>query len=486
MILMAVLGLYTSRIFLRELGITDYGINNVVGSLLALLTYISGPLASSASRFFAFEIGKGEKGELNKYFSTTINIHLIFSFLLLIVGETIGLWYLNNKLVIPPERIHAATVVYHMSIVGTMLSLMVVPYNALIIAHEHMKAFAYLSIGSAIFKLATAYFLCITPFDKLITISVLGVCFGAVVNFLYFVYCQKHFVEVRYKRIWDKNVFKEIMAFSGWSMASYVPIGVTQVLNLLINAYFGPVLNAAKGISDTVKEQMYSFALNFMVAVNPQIVKSCAANNNTRLYELVEFSEKVSFTLLLLIMTPILYNIDNVLHLWLVEVPEHTPHLVIIVCITSIFRAVSNPLGVIAEAKNRIKLLNCISVPYYILSLPASYLLLECGASVEMLFLLLLLCDYFHFVIKAKIANRISGLPFYNQILTYTKYTIVIIFFAIIGYGLTHINYGVFIDIFWKSILSLTLCVFVCYFFILNLSDRLILRHWILSRISHG
>ena len=452
MILMAVLGLYTSRIVLRELGITDYGINNVVGSLLALLTYIGGPLASSASRFFAFEIGKGEKGELNKYFSTTINIHLIFSLLLLIVGETIGLWYLNNKLVLPPERIHAATVVFHMSIVGTMLSLMVIPYNALIIAHEHMKAFAYLSIGSAIFRLATAYILCITPFDKLITMSVLGTCFGVVVNILYLVYCQKHFVKVKYERIWDKDVFKEIMAFSGWSMASYVPIGVTQVLNLLINAYFGPVINAAKGISDTVKEQMYSFALNFMVAVNPQIVKSCAANDYTRLYELVEFSEKVSFTLLLIIMTPILYNIDNILHLWLVEVPEHTPHL----------------------------------VTYYILSLPASYLLLECGASVEMLFLLLLLCDYIHFVIKAKIANHISGLSFYHQIFTYAKYTIIIAIFAIIGYALTQVNYGIFIDIFWKSILSLVLCVVVCYFFVLNLSDRLILRHWILSRISHG
>lgn len=430
-----IVGLYTSRIVLRELGVEDYGLNNVVGSLLSLFTFIQGSLSSSASRFLSFELGKGSKGNLNKVFCMTQNIHFIFALIVLIVAETVGLWYMYNKMVIPPGRFHAAMVVYQLSTLSAIFSIFVVPYNAMIIAQERMKAFAYLSIVNVFAQLFNAFMLCITPFDKLITMAVLTFILAFITRSLYVSYCNKYFPEVRFRRVWDKAIFREMFVFSAWSVCSYSRIIIDQASNVMVNAFFGPVVNAARAVANSVQKATYTFAINFQFALNPQIVKGYAAEDKKRVIELVDMSQKVSFSLLYVVMFPLLVNLHFVLNLWLVEVPEYSEQLVVIICLSYLFVAISNSLDVVAEAANRLKRLNAFNVPYYALSLLVAYLVLRMGGSVVAFYATFALFEAGAYLVKLYAVNGICRLPIAHELWLFAR----VMFTIVASFGMAYL-----------------------------------------------
>ena len=478
------ISLYTSRIILRELGIVDYGINNVVSSLLSMLTFIQGSLSSSASRFLAFEIGKGERGDINLVFCTTLNIHIIFSVILVVLSETIGLWYFYNKLVIPEDRYFAALVVYQISVLSSVLSLIVVPYNAMIIAQERMKAFAYLNIINVLFKLLVAYVLCITPIDKLITNSVLGFLLSLLVNVMYYLYCKRNFNTCNFHKVWDKEQFSEMMTYSGWSILSYSPIVVSQLTNLLINAFFGPVVNAARAVSTTVQQSVNSFVLNFQVALNPQIIKNYAANDDKRVSQLVVMSQKITLLLILVLFLPLLTNIEYVLRLWLTEVPEYSEMMVFFVAINGVFLSIINPLGVLASAANKIKIYNLVTTPYYLLSVVAAYIALRCGADLTITFVIFMLFDILSYVVIVLTLKRAALISAKQQLYVYFKVLASLTLAILGGYIIRLLPLGGFVGFISKASLAEIVAILTILTIIVTKDEIKALKNIVKSKIN--
>jgi len=316
-------GLYTSREVLAQLGVSDFGVYNVVGGVIVLFSFIQSAMNSATSRFFTFDLGKGDFEQLKKTFSLSIVIHIFTALLILILGETIGLWFLNTQLVIPEERMGAANFVYQFSVLSACVGILQVPYMVAITAHERMKVFAYAGIADAVFKLAVVLALGFAPFDKLEFYSVLLFGVFVVMNGFYYVYCRRNFKETRFEWFWDKKMFMERMGFGGWTMLQGTSaIAALQGVNMLLNVFHGVIANAAYGIMTRVNDAVTQFFLNFMAAINPQIIKSYAKNDIEYLHSLIFRSIRFSFLLLSLFIIPLVLNMDFVLNLWLKQVPD--------------------------------------------------------------------------------------------------------------------------------------------------------------------
>ena len=323
-ILTLIVGLYTSREVLAQLGVSDFGIYNVVAGVIVLFSFIQGSMNSATSRFFTFDLGKGDFEQLKKTFSLSIVIHIFTAILIFILGETIGLWFLNTQLVIPAERMEAANFIYQFTIFTACVGILQVPYMVAITAHERMKVFAYAGIADAVFKLAVVLALGFAPFDKLEFYSVLLFGVFVAMNCFYYVYCRKSFKETRFEWFWDKKMFLERMGFGGWTMLQGTSaIAALQGANMLLNMFHGVIANAAYGIMTQVSGAMNQFASNFFTAINPQITKSYAKGDMDYLHSLLFRSGKFSFFISFAIAVPFVINMDFVLHLWLKIVPEH-------------------------------------------------------------------------------------------------------------------------------------------------------------------
>ena len=309
MLLIMAVTLYTSRVVLATLGVEDFGIYNVIGGVVAMFSVISGSLSSAISRFITYELGRGNKERLKVIFSSSVVIQVCLALLICILAELGGVWFLNNKMNIPMERMDAANWVLQCSIVTFMINLISVPYNAAIIAHERMKAFAYVSILEAILKLAVVFVLYLSSFDKLATYAVLLVAVAIIIRLIYGYYCKKHFEECKFHFVYDKSVLKDIGGFAGWNfIGSASGILRDQGGNIVINLFCGPAVNAARGIATQVQNAVYGFASNFMTALNPQITKNYAIGNRDYLMFLLYQGSRFSFYLLLLLSLPILLN----------------------------------------------------------------------------------------------------------------------------------------------------------------------------------
>jgi len=317
-------GLYTSREVLAQLGVSDFGIYNVVGGVIVLFSFIQNAMYSATSRFFTFDLGRGDFEQLKKTFSLSVVIHILTALLILILGETIGLWFLNTRLVIPAKRMGAANFVYQFSVLSACIGIFQGPYMVAITAHERMKVFAYAGIADALFRLAVAIALGFAPFDKLKFYSVLLFAVFITMNGFYYVYCRKNFKETTFKWFWDKKMFLERMGFGGWTMLQGTSaIAALQGVNMLLNAFHGVMVNAAYGIMTQVSSAMTQFANNFSAAVNPQITKSYAKGDMDYLHSLLFRSIKFSFLISLALAVPLVLNMDFVLHLWLKNVPKY-------------------------------------------------------------------------------------------------------------------------------------------------------------------
>ena len=320
-----VVSLYTSRVVLNTLGVEDFGIYNAVGGVVAMFAIISGALSNAVSRYITYGIGQGDKERLKVVFCTSVNIQVVISIIVFVLCEIGGLWFLNYKMSIPSDRLGAANWVLHCSLLTFVVNLISVPYNACIIAHEHMKAYTYISIVDALLKLTVACMLIVSPIDKLIAYSILSLCASLGVRLLYGFYCGRHFEECKYKPIYDKNLFKDMMSFAGWNFLG----NATSILNshgisLLMNVFFGVFVNSARGIASQVESAVHQFVVTFTTAVNPQITKSYSQGDRERMFYLVCKGAKFSYFLLLLFAVPILFETETILTLWLKKVPEHS------------------------------------------------------------------------------------------------------------------------------------------------------------------
>lgn len=386
MLFSMVVSLYTSRVILNALGVVDYGIMGVVGGFVSMFSLISSSLSSAVSRFLTFELGRGDMDRLKRAFSTSLLIHILLAFVILIVAETVGVWFVNNKMTIPADRLYAANWIFQASILSFMFGLFSVPYNASIVSHERMSAFAYIGILDTTLKLLIVLFIahCRWHFDKLITYSILLTAVSIMLQLIYLIYCRRHFEECRLKISFDKEFWKEISAFSVWNfIGCTAAILKDQGVNVLLNIFVGPVLNAARGIAGSVNGAVSGFAGNFMVALNPQITKSYASGDIKYSHYLVERGSRFSFYILLLFAVPILIETEFVLTIWLKQYPEYTVNFVRLVLLLSLVEVLSNALITLLLATGRIRNYQIVVGGILLLNFPVSYICLKCGLSPE-------------------------------------------------------------------------------------------------------
>ncbi len=413
MFLMFAITLYTSRIVLQTLGVTDYGIYNVVGGVISMFGFLVGAMTTSTQRYITYNLAKEDVKELKKVFSTTIIIHILIALIILILGETIGLWFVKNKLVIPEERMNAAMWVYQLSILTSLVQIISVPYNADIIAHEKMSAFAYISILEAVLKLAIVYFLLIISYDKLITYSVLVFLVGLLIRYVYSHYCKRHFEESHFKMPHDKKLFKEIFSFAGWNFwGNLAGVLFGQGLNILLNMFFGPVVNAARGVAVQVQNAITQFSINFQTALNPQITKTYAAGEFETMHTLIFRSSKFTFILLFILCFPVIIETPMILEMWLGRgmVPEDTVIFVrLMLCVTMI-DAMANPLMVGAAATGDVKKYQSVIGGILLAIVPISYVVLKLGGAAWAVFLVHLIICIIAFVVRLWIISPMINL----------------------------------------------------------------------------
>ncbi len=358
--LIMAISLLSSRVILQVLGVKDYGLYGAIGSIVSMFSMINGVLSAGSSRFLTFELGRGDKERLRKTFSASFTMHLTLSIILFILMETIGLWFVNNKMNIPDGRYFAANVVYQVSVLTCMLSLTQVPYSASIIAHEKMNVYAYVGIVEVCFKLALIFALLYVPFtDKLIAYAVILALWSIGLQLWYRHYCNKRFEETKLLLVREKNIYKGMLSYSLWDfVGQFCSTGNTQGLNVLINMFFGVTMNAARAVASQVETAVMQFSNNFLTAVNPQITKSYAKGDNCRFISLIKTSSKLSFFLLYVISFPFVVEAKYVLSVWLVEVPPATVAFVRFSLIYSLFRIVTRPFVTGTHATGHIKYLN--------------------------------------------------------------------------------------------------------------------------------
>lgn len=468
MIAMVVISLYTSRIVLKVLGEEDFGIYNVVGGIISFLGFLTSSLAGAASRFITYALGKEDNNNLKKTFNNIILIHLLFAGLILIIGETIGLWFIKTQLNIPPEREYAAMWVYQMSVFTSMGGLICAPFNSVIIAHEKMSTFAYLSLGDAILKLVSVFILLNINYDKLIFYSIY-IFIIQIFNFaLYIIYCKYNFEETKgiiLTKI-DKTLFKEIFFFAGWTMnGSLAYFGFTQGLNILLNLFFSPIINAARGIAVQVQNTVNTFNNNFLMAINPQITKKYAAGDYSRVKELIITSSRFSLYLMLLICIPLFLEVNLVLSWWLGKYPQHTDSFLRLILITSILSCLANPIITTVHATGRMKKFQLIESSILLTIVPIAYFCLKLNTSMpEIVFIIHICIEIIAQCARLKIVLPMINMTIKEYISAVIKKIIVVILLApilpvIIFYN-TEPNFLSFISICITSTISILFCIY--------------------------
>ena len=384
MLFMMAVSLYTSRVILHTLGVEDFGIYNVVGGVVSMFSVISGSLSAAISRFITYELGKGDKDKLIRIFSSSVTIQIGLGLIIFILAELVGVWFLNAKMNIPDGRMYAANWVFQLSILTFVINLISVPYNAAIIAHEKMSAFAYISILEVIAKLVIVYLLIISPIDKLIFYALLMATVALIIRFVYGYYCKRHFEECTYHFIFDKELLKKMFGFAGWNfIGAASSVLRDQGGNIVINLFCGPAVNAARGIAYQINTAINGFVSNFMMALNPQITKSYASGDKGYMMTLIFQGARLSFYILLLLSLPVIINVHYILTLWLKIVPEHTTQFVQLVLIFAMSESISNPLVTAMLATGKIRNYQIIVGGLQMMNLPISYVLLRLGCIPE-------------------------------------------------------------------------------------------------------
>jgi len=403
--------LYTSRVVLETLGIDDYGIYSIVGGVVSMFGFFNSAMSSATQRFLSFEIASNNFDNLKKTFNAILNIHISIAILFLILAETIGLWFVINKLNVPMNKMDSVHWVYQFSILSFLIGIIQVPYDALIIARERMNIFAYISILEVILKLLLLYILLIFDVNKLKLYAVLIFLVSFIIRMIYQKYCRVQFPESKYKFYYNKKLYKELLSFTGWSLFGNVAgIARGQGSNVLLNLFFGTILNAAYGITLQVQGAIQLFVSNFQKAVNPQIIKMYAAGDKEQCLKLIFQSSKLSFFLMFLIASPIIYNIDYILDLWLKKPPIHTSTFIVLSLTSVLIDTISGPLMIGVQASGKIKWYQITIGTFIFLSLPISYELLKFYRIPEIIFIVIITINLISLFIRLFFLKEILNL----------------------------------------------------------------------------
>lgn len=382
MLFMMFISLYTSRVVLMTLGVEDYGIYNVVGGVVILLIFLNDGMTTSTQRFLTFELGAGDKKRLNEVFVTSMNIHLFIALFIILLAETAGMWFLQNKMIIPPERATAAFWCYQMSIVTVAFDIISYPYYAVILAHEKMSAFAYISILDAVLKLMLVYLLLVFSIDRLILYAILYAGEKVILRSVYDIYCKRHFDECAYKCFFSKKLYKEMLSFAVWNIWGNMAYALcNQGLNILLNLFFGPVVNAARAVAVQVESAVSRFAVNFQMAINPQITKTYASGHMEEMHQLIYRSSRFTFCLLLILCLPIIVETPVILSLWLKEVPNHSVAFVRLLLIILFVQQNANPLTTAVAATGKVRKNEFVNGALVMTIAPLAFIMLKMGGS---------------------------------------------------------------------------------------------------------
>lgn len=381
------ISLYTSRLVLATLGAEDYGIYNIVGSVIVLFGFINNALSGSTRRFINFSLGQGDEGYAQQTFSASLTIHFIICCIIILLGETVGLWFLNAYLNIPEARMEAANWVYQFSIIATCIGIIGTPFEASIVAYEKMSIYAYISIAEAILKLLIVFLLLNTHFDKLILYSFLILTVNISITLCKWIYCL---TKIKICKIqWSNNhsLLKKIASFSGWSLFGQIAyICSSTGLNMIINMFYGVLLNAAIGIAQQINSAIYNFVSNFQTAFNPQLVQTYSSKDYTNHIMLLSRATRLSFFLLFLIALPLIVNINYVLDIWLKDVPQYSAEITSFIIIFSIFEAIGAPLWMSVQSTGKIKLYQIIISFINILLLPFVFIAIKMNTGIHIIF----------------------------------------------------------------------------------------------------
>ena len=384
MMLTMLITLYTSRVILQVLGVDDFGIYQAVGGVVGMLTFLNAALAVGTSRFLTFELGTGDLDKLKRTFSTVLTAHIILAIIIVVISETVGLWFVYNKLMIPPDRLDAAVIAYHLSVLTVVAQLMLVPYNATIISHARMGIYAYASIVDAVLNLAIVYFLAIGDVDKLILYAALFLCVKVGMTMFYAFYCFRRFVETRCKLTMDRQIIREVLGYSGWNLLANAAIALNnQGALILLNIFFSPGVVAGRAIANQVNLAAFHFITNFRTAANPQIVKRYAAKDYAGSKELLLSSTKYSYYLMLMLALPIVLVAEPLLKLWLGQIPPYSIIFLQLAIVTSLFQVFDTSFYTALYAKGQIRENAIISPMVGFLAFPIMYLLFKLGFSPE-------------------------------------------------------------------------------------------------------
>lgn len=387
MFLIMGVSLYTSRVVLQTLGIEDFGIYNVVGGIVTMFSFLNGSLGAATSRYITFELGRKDYIRLNKIFNVALVTHIFIGLFIVLLAETVGLWFFYEKMVIPEERLNAAFWVYQISILSTLISLTQVPYNATIIAHENMKVYAYVGIIEVVLKLIVIYILIISPFDKLIFYAYMLFLINIGIILFYRIYCIRRYQESRIKLCKEKALYKDMFKFAGSDLIGNVSVlAQGQGLNLLLNVFFGPVVNAARAVAYQVQGAVTQFSNNFMTAVRPQIIKLYAQGEIKEMFRLVYLASNFSYYLMWLLILPLSLEAEYILSLWLGEYPDHSVSFLILVFILCLIQTLKTPRTIVLHATGKLLLANVVIGTLLCCAFPLAYVFLRMGGEPESVF----------------------------------------------------------------------------------------------------
>jgi len=378
MFLIMAVSLYTSRVTLAVLGVEDFGIYGVTGGLVTMFSFLNGCMIEASTRFIIYESGKGDKKRINEIFNSSLAIHIFLAIVILFLCETIGVWFLHNKMVIPVHRLNAAFWVFQFSVFTAMFTITQIPYNALIVAHEKMDIYAYVGIFEAISKLVIVYVLSVSNCDVLILCSFCYFLLQVVIICFYRLYCNRHYPESHLCICRNRDTYKSIMSFAGYEfIGSFAYIIQGQGVNIILNVFFGPVVNAARSVAFQVQTAVMQFNNNFLMAVRPNIIKNYAGKDYISMEKMMIISSNLSFYLMLIIMVPLMYEADHVLSLWLGKYPNHSVSFLILIFINCLIQMPGGPRNIVFKASGHVKYLNIFKTIITFVVVALSYLWLK-------------------------------------------------------------------------------------------------------------
>lgn len=453
--------LYTSRIILNTLGVEDFGIYNLVGGIVVLFSFFNNAMSASTQRFLNYEMAKNSVEAVRRVFSVSMNAHILIAGVIILLAETVGLWFLNYKLNIPTERMYAANIVYQFSILSFTVNILKVPYNASIIAYEKMSFYAWISIIEVVLKLIIVFILVLFSFDKLILFSILTFGVSVLIFIAYRIFSRRLFESCRYQLIHDKVIFKELIGFSGWSMmGSMSVIGSNQGVNMILNIFLGVAINATMGIANQVNSAIYGFISNFQLAFQPQVIKTYASDKLDKHRQLVFQASKFSFYLLLILVVPVFLNTDYILTLWLKILPEYAVEFTQLILVISLIDALSGPFWMSANAVGNIRNYQIGLSMINLLNLPFAYLVLHFGYTPYIVLVVRIALSIIAFIYRfiyshRRVIFKMSDIKRYIQ-------SVLVVSIFVIGFVLLFRRYNFYgenISLVVKSILSIEILV---------------------------